>query len=109
MVLAPIVRGRKGEFKKRDGNAPEARPTPGAGRRGSWVNLDDEINLDKRKNHTIESRCRPSAGEAGGLSIAGNCRSGLGNEAGGWAVQVAVVGGDEQLYSEKLAVSGLRQ
>jgi len=53
MVLAPIVRGRKGEFKKE----METLVKHGYERArvdGELVNLDDEINLDKRKNHTIE-------------------------------------------------------
>jgi excinuclease ABC subunit A len=53
MVLAPIVRGRKGEFKKeleklaRQGYV-KARID------GELHALEDPIKLDKRKNHTIE-------------------------------------------------------
>jgi excinuclease ABC subunit A len=53
MILAPIVRGRKGEYKKelekfaRQGFV-KARVD------GVMRNLEDEIILDKRKNHTIE-------------------------------------------------------
>src|SRR5205814_3947027 len=53
MVLAPIVRGRKGEFKKE----MEKLVQHGYARAridGELVNLEDEIALDKRKNHTIE-------------------------------------------------------
>src|SRR5262244_714045 len=53
MVLAPIVRGRKGEFKKEMEKLVEH----GYSRAridGELVSLEDEINLDKRKNHTIE-------------------------------------------------------
>src|SRR5947207_13846044 len=54
MILAPIVRGRKGEFKKeleklaRDGFL-RARVD------GELLSLDEEIKLDKRRNHTIEA------------------------------------------------------
>src|SRR4051794_23578231 len=55
MVMAPIVRGRKGEFKKEMEKLSEH----GFSRAridGELVNLqeDAEIQLDKRKNHTIE-------------------------------------------------------
>ena len=53
MILAPTVRGRKGEFKKeleklhKDGFI-RARID------GEMRQLDEDIDLDKRKNHTIE-------------------------------------------------------
>src|SRR5919112_772166 len=53
MILAPLVRGRKGEFKKeleklnKDGFL-RARID------GELRSLDKEIKLDKRKNHTID-------------------------------------------------------
>src|ERR1700758_5405681 len=53
MVLAPIVRGRKGEFKKEMEKLVEHGFTR-ARVDGELVNLEDEISLDKRKNHTIE-------------------------------------------------------
>src|SRR5260370_37130396 len=54
MILAPIVRGRKGEFKKelaklaKDGFI-RARVD------GELRSLDEEIRLDKRRNHSIEA------------------------------------------------------
>src|ERR1700736_4846229 len=54
MILAPIVRGRKGEYKKeleklaREGFL-RARVD------NELVALDEEIRLDKRRNHTIEA------------------------------------------------------
>src|SRR5258705_9626423 len=54
MILAPIVRGRKGEFKKelaklaRDGFI-RARVD------GELRSLDEDIRLDKRRNHSIEA------------------------------------------------------
>ena len=101
MVLAPIVRGRKGEFKKEMEKLVEH----GFSRAridGELVSLEDEIALDKRKNHTIEVvidrlLVKPGIEHRLELSIA------LAMKLAGGLVQVAVVGGDEQLYSEKLA------
>src|ERR1700759_3250739 len=53
MILAPIVRGRKGEYKKE----LEKLAKQGFVRAridGVLRNLDEEITLDRRKNHTIE-------------------------------------------------------
>src|ERR687895_1983348 len=58
MVLAPVVRGRKGEFKKeleklqKDGFL-RARVD------GELVSLDEEIRLDKRRNHSVEAGVVP--------------------------------------------------
>jgi excinuclease ABC subunit A len=101
MVMAPIVRGRKGEFKKEMEKLVEhgyirARVD------GELVNLEDEILLDKRKNHTIEVvvdrlLVKPEIEHRLSLSVA------LAMKLAGGLVQVAVVDGDEQLYSERLA------
>jgi excinuclease ABC subunit A len=101
MILAPIVRGRKGEFKKE----METLLKHGYERArvdGEIVNLDDDLALDKRKNHTIEVvvdrlLVKPGIEHRLEMSI------GLAMKLAGGLVQVAVVGGDEQLYSEKLA------
>ncbi len=101
MILAPIVRGRKGEFKKelaklaRDGFI-RARID------GELRSLDEEIRLDKRRNHTIEAvidRLLIKAGinERLGESI----RMALKLTNG--AVLVSVIDGEEKLYSEKMA------
>src|SRR5579859_8031409 len=103
MVMAPIVRGRKGEFKKE----METLVNHGYTRAridGELVSLDDEalINLDKRKNHTIEvviDRLLVKPGIEHRLEMS----VGLAMKLAGGLVQVAVVGGDEHLYSEKLA------
>ncbi|HVV44960.1 MAG TPA: hypothetical protein VHC72_07130, partial [Bryobacteraceae bacterium] len=53
LVMAPIVRGRKGEFKKE----MEKLARQGFLRArvdGTLRSLDEQIQLDKRKNHTIE-------------------------------------------------------
>ncbi|MGE3959467.1 MAG: excinuclease ABC subunit UvrA [Vicinamibacterales bacterium] len=52
-VLAPIVRGRKGEFKK-ELAALRQRGFTKARVDGAFRSLEEEIKLDRRKNHTIE-------------------------------------------------------
>jgi excinuclease ABC subunit A len=52
-VLAPIVRGRKGEFKKELEHL-RARGFTKARIDGQFKSLEDDIRLDRRKNHTIE-------------------------------------------------------
>src|SRR5499427_6212169 len=52
-VLAPIVRGRKGEFKK-ELAALRARGFTKARIDGEFRSLEDDPKLDRRKNHTIE-------------------------------------------------------
>ncbi len=101
MVMAPIVRGRKGEFKKEMEKLVEHGFTR-ARVDGELVNLEDDLQLDKRKNHTIEVvvdrlLVKPGIEHRLGLSI------GLAMKLAGGLVQVAVVGGEEQLYSERLA------
>src|SRR5881227_1488535 len=101
MILAPIVRGRKGEFKKEMEKLVEHGFTR-ARVDGELVNLEDEIQLDKRKNHTIEvvvDRLLVKPGIEHRLEMS----VGLAMKLAGGLVQVAVVGGEEQLYSEKLA------
>ncbi len=101
MVLAPVVRGRKGEFKKeleklaKDGFL-RARVD------GELVSLDEEIRLDKRRNHTIEAvvdrlLIKPGINERLSESV----RTAL--KLTGGAVLVAVVDGEEKLYSERMA------
>jgi excinuclease ABC subunit A len=52
-VLAPIVRGRKGEFKKELAHL-RARGFTKARIDGQFRSLDDDVKLDRRRNHTIE-------------------------------------------------------
>ena len=52
-VLAPIVRGRKGEFKK-ELAALRGRGFTKARVDGQFRALDEDIKLDRRRNHTIE-------------------------------------------------------
>ena len=101
MIMAPIVRGRKGEFKKE----MEKLVQHGFSRArvdGELVNLEDDLRLDKRKNHTIEVvidrlLVKPGIEHRLELSV------GLAMKLGGGLVLVAVVNGDETLYSSRLA------
>jgi excinuclease ABC subunit A len=52
-VLAPIVRGRKGEFKKELAGL-RGRGYTKARIDGQFRALDEDIKLDRRRNHTIE-------------------------------------------------------
>jgi excinuclease ABC subunit A len=52
-VLAPIVRGRKGEFKK-ELTTLRGRGYTKARIDGQFRALDEDIKLDRRRNHTIE-------------------------------------------------------
>ena len=67
IILAPIVRGRKGEFKKELEKI--AKDFTRARIDGEMRQLDEEIRLDKRKNHTIEiAGERPSTESTSGFS-----------------------------------------
>jgi len=101
MIMAPIVRGRKGEFKKEMEKLVQHGFTR-ARIDGELVNLEDEIDLDKRKNHTIEvviDRLLVKSGIEHRLEMS----VGLAMKLAGGLVQVAVVGGEETLYSSRLA------
>jgi excinuclease ABC subunit A len=101
MVLAPIVRGRKGEFKKEMEKLAQHGFTR-ARVDGELVSLEDDIRLDKRKNHTIEvvvDRLLVKAGIEHRLELS----VGLAMKLAGGLVLIAVVGGEEQLYSATLA------
>src|SRR5262249_11384025 len=101
MILAPIVLGRKGEYKKE----LEKLSRQGFVRAridGVLRSLDEEITLDKRKNHTIEVvvdrlLIKPEIEKRLEASIATATKLADG------LVVVAVVNGEERLYSQKLA------
>ncbi|HYP29795.1 MAG TPA: excinuclease ABC subunit UvrA [Blastocatellia bacterium] len=101
MILAPIVRGRKGEFKKELEKLTRSGFTR-ARIDGELKQLDEDIKLDKRRNHSIEvvvdrllikpgvqKRLEESVGVAARLT------DGL--------VLVSIVDGEEKLYSERMA------
>ena len=101
MLLAPIVRGRKGEFKKELEKLAQHGFTR-ARIDGELLNIEEDIKLDKRKNHTIEvviDRLLVKPGIEKRLSNSVEIAMKL---AGG-LVQVAVVGGEERMYSARLA------
>ena len=101
VIFAPLVRGRKGEFKKeleklqKDGFV-RARVD------GEMRALDEEIILNKRQNHTIEvvvDRLLIKEGIKERLNE--SVRTALKLTDG--AVLIAIVDGEEKLYSEKMA------
>jgi excinuclease ABC subunit A len=101
MILAPIVRGRKGEFKKeieklRSSGFTRARID------GQIRQLDEEIKLDKRRNHTIEVvvdrlLIRPGVQRRleDSVAAAAKLTDGL--------VLVSIIDGQERLYSQSMA------
>jgi excinuclease ABC subunit A len=101
MVLAPVVRGRKGEYKKElEKYAKEGYVR--ARIDGDLVSIDEPVALDRRKNHTIEvvvDRLLLKNGIAQRLEQSIETALKL----TGGLVTIAVVGGEEHVYSEKLA------
>lgn len=104
MILAPIVRGRKGEFKKELEKLQRAGFVR-ARIDGEMRSLDEDIKLDKRKNHSIEVvvdriQLKPGAEKRIEASVqtATQLADGL--------VTVAVVNGEERIFSQKLACPG---
>ena len=101
IIFAPIVRGRKGEFRKeleklRKDGFVRARID------GEIRELDEEIVLKKQKNHTIEvvvDRLLIKEGVNERLTESVNTALKL----TGGAVLVSVIDGEETLYSEKMA------
>jgi excinuclease ABC subunit A len=101
MILAPVVRGRKGEFRK------ELEKLSRAGFERVRIDgevrfLDEEITLDKRRNHSIElvvDRLLVRAGVAQRLEESVRTAAKL----TGGLVLVSVVDGEERLYSERQA------
>ncbi len=104
MIMAPLVRGRKGEFKAELAKLAQ-HGFVRARIDGELRNLDeglDEIQLDKRKNHTIEVvidrlLVKPGIEKRLEQSVATAMKLGNG------LVQVAVVNGEEHLYSARMA------
>jgi len=102
MIMAPIVRGRKGEFKK-DLDKLVQQGFTRARIDGELRNIaDEEIKLDKRQNHTIELVVDRLLVKPGierrlvqSVELAMKLANGL--------VLVAIVEGEEKLYSSKLA------
>ena len=100
-VLAPIVRGRKGEFKK-ELQALRARGFTKARIDGQMRSLEEDIALDRRRNHTIEivvDRLIVRSGIERRLAESVEVALGL---AGDIVVINSLDGGD-RLFSRKLA------
>jgi excinuclease ABC subunit A len=101
MIFAPVARGRKGEYKKE----LEKFARTGFLRAridGQLRSLDEEIVLDKRKNHTIEvlvDRLLLKPGFEKRLEASIETATQMANG----LVIVSVVGGEERLYSQKLS------
>src|SRR5712672_1966660 len=104
MVMAPLVRGRKGEFKEELAKLAQ-HGFVRARIDGELRHLDeelDEIALDKRKNHTIEVvvdrlLVKPGIEKRLESSVATAMKLADG------LVVLAVVNGDERMYSSKMA------
>ena len=102
-LLAPIVRGRKGEYRKelldmRRAGYVRARVD------GRPVDLGEDITLDKQKKHTIEivvDRLVMKQGEAMARRLADSVETSL--KLAGGLVGVLTDNGNISLYSEKLA------
>jgi excinuclease ABC subunit A len=101
MILAPFVRGRKGEYKK-EIEKLQRQGFLRARIDGVLQSLDDQIVLDRRRNHTIEvviDRLLIKPGIEKRLEASVETAAKLANG----LVIVAVVNGEERLYSQKLA------
>ncbi|HEX4756426.1 MAG TPA: excinuclease ABC subunit UvrA [Terracidiphilus sp.] len=112
-IMAPIVRGRKGEFKdlldKLDQQGFRARVD------GEMPDLSEPLLLDRRKNHSIEAiidriLLKPSAAEttaqpAGKPSVEKRLEQSVSKalQLANGLVLVAIAGGDEQLFSSSMA------
>ncbi len=101
MVLAPVVRGRKGEFRKLFEDLSRQGYVKARVDRELRA-LDEEIALDRRRNHTIEAvvdrlLLKPGAETrlAASIETAVKLAKGI--------VQIAVVGGEERLFSQENA------
>jgi excinuclease ABC subunit A len=101
MILAPIVRGRKGEFRKEfEQLAHEGYVRVRVDKQ--LRQLDEEITLDRRRNHSIEVvvdrlLLKPGIESrlASSIETAIKLAKGI--------VQVAIVNGEEKLYSQEWA------
>ncbi|MGH9253157.1 MAG: excinuclease ABC subunit UvrA [Vicinamibacterales bacterium] len=100
-VLAPIVRGRKGEFKKAL-QALRLRGFTKARIDGQFRSLDEDIKLDRRRNHTIDAvvdrlivRSGIERRLANSLELALNLAADV--------VIVNTLEGGDQLFSRRLA------
>src|SRR5688572_12702792 len=100
-VLAPVVRGRKGEFKK-ELQALRQRGYSKARIDGQFRSLEEDLKLDRRRNHTIEvvvDRLIVKSGIERRLSESLETALSLADE----IVVVNSFEGGDQLFSRRLA------
>src|SRR6187455_882748 len=100
-VMAPVVRGRKGEFKK-ELLALRQRGFTKARIDGQFRSLEEDIKLDRRRNHNIDivvDRLGIKSGIERRLSESLEVALGLADE----IVIVNTFEGGDQLFSRKLA------
>ncbi len=100
-VLAPIVRGRKGEFKK-DLQALRARGFTKARIDGQTRSLEEDISLDRRRNHNIDiviDRLIVRSGIERRLAESVEVALGLAGD----IVLINSLDGGDRLFSRKLA------
>ncbi len=100
-VMAPIVRGRKGEFKK-ELQALRARGFTKARVDGQARSLEEDIRLDRRRNHTIEivvDRLIVRSGIERRLADSVEVALGLAGD----VVVINSLDGGDRLFSRKLA------
>jgi len=100
-IMAPIVRGRKGEFKK-ELQALRQRGYSKARIDGQFRSLDEDLKLDRRRNHTIEvvvDRLIVKSGIERRLSESLETALSLADE----IVVVNTFEGGDQLFSRRLA------
>jgi excinuclease ABC subunit A len=100
-VMAPIVRGRKGEFKK-DLQTLRQRGFTKARIDGQFRSLEEDIKLDRRRNHTIDvvvDRLIVKSGIERRLSESLEVALNLADE----IVVVNTFEGGDQLFSRRLA------
>jgi excinuclease ABC subunit A len=100
-IMAPIVRGRKGEFKK-ELQALRQRGYSKARIDGQFRSLDEDLKLDRRRNHTIEvvvDRLIVKSGIERRLSESLQTALSLADD----IVVVNTFDGGDQLFSRRLA------
>ena len=100
-IMAPIVRGRKGEFKK-ELQALRQRGYSKARIDGQFRSLEEDLKLDRRRNHTIEvvvDRLIVKSGIERRLSESLETALSLADE----IVVVNTFDGGDQLFSRRLA------
>jgi excinuclease ABC subunit A len=100
-VMAPIVRGRKGEFKK-ELQALRQRGFSKARIDGQFRSIEEDVKLDRRRNHTIEivvDRLIVKSGIERRLSESLEMALSLADE----IVVVNTFDGGDQLFSRRLA------